>query len=83
MLWPFVILTMEKTVQLELLSKLSGIPSKISVSQIVSYQLNYVSKDPPTHKGVYFDHSEQFGISFKTFKKIRGKFRVYQIVSFL
>ena len=40
------------------------------VFQIVSYQLNYVSKDPSTHGGVYFDHLEQFGVSFKTFKEI-------------
>ena len=29
-----------------------------------------ISKDPPTHGGVYFDHLEQFGISFQTFEKI-------------
>ena len=40
------------------------------VFQIVSYWLKYVSKYPPTHGGVYFDHLEQFGISFKTFEKI-------------
>ena len=38
--------------------------------QIVSYQLNYVSKCPPTHRGVYLDHLEQFRTSFKTFEKI-------------
>ena len=55
---------------LELMGILYGIPSKFRVFQIASYQLNHGSKDPPTHGGVYFEHLEQFGISFKTFKNI-------------
>ena len=43
---------------------------RFRVFQIVSYQLNYISNDPPTDGGVYFDHLKQFGISFKTFQKI-------------
>ena len=31
---------------------------------------------------VYFDHLEQFGISFKTLEKFRRRFRIFQIVSF-
>mgnify|MGYP001803323301 CR=1 FL=1 len=40
---------------------------KFCVFQIVSYQLNHISKDPPTHKKVYSDHLEQYGINFRTF----------------
>ena len=40
-----------------------------SVFQIVSYQLIYISKDPPTHGWIYLDHLDQFEISFKTFEK--------------
>ena len=43
---------------------------KIILFHIVSYNVNYISKDPPTHGGVYFNHVEQFGVSFKTFEKI-------------
>ena len=47
---------------------------RFRVFQIVSYQFNYISNYPPTDGGVYFDHLEQFGISFKTFKKFCGIF---------
>ena len=43
---------------------------KFHVSQIVSYQLNYVSKDPPFHTMVYADRLEQYGIIFRTFEKV-------------
>ena len=43
---------------------------KFRVFQIVSYQLKYISKDPPIHGGLYFDNLEQFGVRFKTFEKI-------------
>ena len=33
----------------------------------------YISKVPATDGGVYFDHLEQFVISFKTFEKIPRK----------
>ena len=56
-----------------ILSKFHEFRQKIPVSQIVSYQLNYVSKDPLTHGGVYFAHLEQFGVSFKTLEKIMLK----------
>ena len=61
---------------------------RLRVFQIGSHDLNYISKGPPTHRGVYlsyilfcvskfslilvffyFEHLEQFGVSFKTFKK--------------
>ena len=55
---------------------------KFHVFRIVSYQLNYVSKDPQTHRKVYLDHLEQFGISFKNFvKKVCGRFRVFHNTS--
>ena len=43
---------------------------KFRVFQIVSYQLKYISNDPPTHGGLYLDSLEQFGVSFETFEKI-------------
>ena len=55
---------------------------RFRVFQIVSYRLNCTSNDPPIDGGVYFDHLKQFGISFKTFRKFRGMFRVFKIVSF-
>ena len=72
---------------LGLFKKFDGIFSGRSrVFQIVSYKLNYISNDPPTHGGVYFDHLEQFAISFMTLEKLPGNvprnFRVFQIVSY-
>ena len=68
---------------LRLLKKFRGMFSeRIRIFQIVSYQLNRISKAPQTHTGVYFDHLEHFVISFKTFEKFRGRFRVSQIVSY-
>ena len=43
---------------------------RFHVFQIVSYLLDYISIAPPIHRGVYFNHLEQFGISFKNFEKI-------------
>ena len=40
------------------------------IFQIVSSQLNYVSKDPPFCTMVYTDRLEQYGIIFSTFKKV-------------
>ena len=37
---------------------------RFRVFQVMSYQLNYISNDPPIDGGVYFDHMKQFGISF-------------------
>ena len=53
---------------------------KVRVFQIVSYQLNYVSKDHPTHGGVYFDHLEQFGVRFEISKKITGMLHIFLFV---
>ena len=59
---------------------------KYRFSQIVSYQLKYIYKGPKLHKGVSLDHLEPFRIRFKTFEKFRGafrgRFRIFQIVSF-
>ena len=44
--------------------------NKFHAFRIVSYQLNYVSKDHPTQTEVYSDHLEQYGIIFKTLEMI-------------
>ena len=54
----------------------------LKVLKLIPYQVNYISNDPPTDGEVYFDHLEQFGISFKTLKKYRGRFLFFQIVSY-
>ena len=51
-------------------------------SRLCHISLIAFPKAPQTHTGVYFDHLEHFVISFKTFKKFRGRFRVFQIVSY-
>ena len=43
---------------------------KFQIFQIVSYQLNYVSKDPPFCTMVYTDRLEQYGIILSTFEKV-------------
>ena len=43
---------------------------RFHVFQIVSYEVNCISKNHPTHRWVYLDHLEQFGISLKTFETI-------------
>ena len=35
----------------------------------MSCHLNYISKGPPIHRGVYLDNLEQFRFSFKNFQK--------------
>ena len=36
----------------------------------MSYQYDYISKNHPTHRWVYLDHLEQFGISLRNFENI-------------
>ena len=46
-----------------------NVPQKIPrFPECVLFSLNTFPKDPRTHGGVYFDHLEQFGISFRTIK---------------
>ena len=47
------------------------------VFQIVFYQLEYISNDPPTHGWVYFDHLGQVGISFEFFEKNSAECSVF------
>ena len=49
---------------------INGNRRRFHVFQIVSYECNCISKNHPTHRWVYLDHLEQFGISLKTFATI-------------
>ena len=53
-----------------LLSWYCKIWRRFRIFQIVSYHLKYISKGPPSHGGVYFDHLEPLRMIFKTFENI-------------
>ena len=50
---------------------------KFRVFQIVSYQLNYVSKDLPFHLLAVWNHMEQFGTIFE---KYRSEYLIHRYV---